>query len=349
MEQVFLLTDYRGQFYSSTKYRGASVDLERLKNYFTLLGFELVVIPFSQVDFRTQDYKNKWVLYQSSEDPGLFYRSYIDDIITGLFLQGAKPIPNLVQFKAHHNKHFMEIVRDLHTSNLIKNICAKRYGTYEDYIKDIEKVRGETFVLKSSNTSKSRGVFLLKNIKQKIKLPKLVSKSPSFQNFRYFIERIRTGKKPLQISNHRQKFILQPYIDSLQGDYRVVVYADKFYVLYRANRQNDFRASGSMLFSYDIKLPEGLLDYAKEVFESFNVPFMALDIGVKNNNFFLFEFQFISFGQYTLEKSKFYYSLKDGIWQKKFEEPNLEREIATSVSNFIQKTNKQVICAELLA
>jgi hypothetical protein len=180
-------------------------------------------------------------------------------------------------------------------------------------------------------------------------LPKLVSRSLSFQNFRYFLERLKTGKKPLRISNHRQKFILQSYIDNLQGDYRIVVYADKFYVLYRLNRRDDFRASGSMLFNYDIKLPEGLLNYAKEVFESFNVPFMALDIGVKDNNFFLFEFQFISFGQYTLEKSKFYYFLKDGIWQKKFEEPDLEREIATSVFNFIKKTNKQVICAELLA
>jgi hypothetical protein len=165
MEQVFLLTDYRGQFYSSTKYKGASVDLERLKNYFTELGFELVTVPFSKVDFRTQNYKNKWVLYQSSEDPGLFYRSYIDDIITGLFLQGAKLIPSLAQFKAHHNKHFMEILRDLHESSLIKNICAKRYGTHEDYEKDIEEIQNEPFVLKSSNTSKSRGVFLLKNIK----------------------------------------------------------------------------------------------------------------------------------------------------------------------------------------
>lgn len=337
MEQIFLLTDYRGQFYSSTKHRGASVDLERLKNYFENLGFELVVRPFAEVDFRTQDYKDKWVLYQSSEDPGLFYRNYIDDIVLGLFLQGAKLIPSLAQFRAHHNKNFMEILRDLHTDSLVKNIQAKRYGTYEDYKKDFEQIKNGSFVLKSGNTSKSRGVFLLKNIKQKLNLPKLISRSPSLQNFRYLIERIKTGKKPLYISNHRKKFILQSYISDLQGDYRVVIYGDKFYVLYRSNRPNDFRASGSMRFNYDIKLPEGLLDYARQVFESFNVPFMALDIGVKDSNFFLFEFQFISFGQYTLEKSKFYYYLKDNMWQKVFEEPDLEKEIATSVVKFIKK------------
>jgi len=344
MEQIFLLTDYRNQFYSSTKHRGASIDLERLRNDLAKLEFELIVRPFSKVDFCTQNYKDKWVLYQSSEDPGLFYKSYIDDILLGLSLQGAKLIPDFAKFRAHHNKHFMEIMRDLHTSPAIKNIQAERYGTYEDYQKDFERIKSKSFVLKSSNTSKSRGVYLLRNIKQKLKFPKKVSGTPSLQNARYLMERLRTGNKPLHISNNRQKFILQPYINGLQGDFRIVVYADKYYVLYRSNRPNDFRASGSMIFNHDTQLPKGLLDYAKGVFESFKVPFMALDIGVKEDEFFLFEFQFISFGQYALEKSRFYYFFEDGIWQKKPEEPDLEREIAMSVAKFIKKTTTRT-CA----
>jgi len=158
----------------------------------------------------------------------------------------------------------------------------------------------------------------------------------SLQNLRYFFEQLKTGKKPLQISNHRNKFVLQRYIDGLQGDYRIVVYGEKFYVLYRGNRTDDFRASGSMKFNYDIKLPEGLLDYAKKVFESFHVPYIALDIGIKDKEFFLFEFQFLSFGQYTLEKSSFYYRFSDRKWQKEYEKPDLEREIAESVSKFIK-------------
>jgi len=337
MTKIFLLTDYRGQFYSSTKYKGASVDINRLRNYFSSFGFELVVISFSDVNFRTQNYKNEWVLYQSSEDPGLFYRSYIDDVIAGLFMQGAKLIPNFYQFKAHHNKHFMEIIRDIHTLPEIKNIYAERYGTNEDYLKNIKKSKKKIYILKTSNTSKSRGVFMLKNIKEKIKLPKFVSKTFSIQNLKYFIEKLKTGKIPLYISNHRQKFILQPYISNLRGDYRVVVYDEKFFVLYRKNRANDFRASGSMKFNYDIKLPQNLLNYSKKVFDSFDVPYMALDIGIKNGTFYLFEFQFISFGQYTLEKSSFFYHLKNKKWNKIFEKPDLEREIATSVTKFIKK------------
>lgn len=337
MDKMFLFTDYRGQFYSSTKHRGAAVDLKRLKNYFTEHNFELTILPFSKIDFRRQNYKNTWVLYQSSEDPGLFYRSYVDDIVLGLYIQGAKLIPNLPQFRAHHNKHFLEILRDLHTLPDIRNLEAKRYGTYEDYLKDVNNLDKKILVLKSSNSSKSRGVFLLDNYSKKIKLPKIISRTLSLQNLRYFIERLKTGNKPLRISNYRSKFVLQQYVDGLQGDYRVIAYGAKFYVLYRGNRTDDFRASGSMKFNYDVELPEGLLNYAKKVFESFNVPYIALDIGVKGNRFFLFEFQFLSFGQYTLEKSSFHYHFKDEKWQKQFEKPDLEKEIATSVSEYIRK------------
>lgn len=337
MTKIFLLPDYRGQFYSSTKHRGAAVNLDKLRDYFIESGFELVVIPFSKINFRTQDYKDEWVLYQSSEDPGLFYRSYLEDIMTGLLMQGAKLIPNFYQFKAHHNKHFMEIMRDIQPLLEIKNIEAERYGTYEDYLKDVEKFKDKTYVLKVSNTSKSRSVFLLQSMKEKIRLPRITSQTSSLQNMKYFIEKLRTGNTPLNISNHRQKFILQPYISGLQGDYRVVVYGDKFYVLYRANRTNDFRASGSMKFNYDIKLPSGLLDYTKRIFDSFDVPYLALDIGVKDGTFYLFEFQFISFGQYTLEKSKYFYTYDNSEWKKVFEKPDLEREMATSVIKFIKK------------
>lgn len=180
MIKIFLLTDYRGQFYSSTKYRGAAVNLKELQDYFIKFGFELLIVPFSEINFRTQNYKNKWVLYQSSEDHGLFYRSYLDDIIAGLLMQGAKLIPNIYQFRAHHNKHFMEIMRDTHILSEIQNIQAYRYGTYEDYFKNINKFEDKTYVLKSSNTSKSKGVFLLDSLRKKIKLPERVSRTFSF-------------------------------------------------------------------------------------------------------------------------------------------------------------------------
>jgi glutathione synthase/RimK-type ligase-like ATP-grasp enzyme len=337
MNKIFLFTDYRDKYYSSTRYRGAGVDIDRLKSYFRNHNLELIVVPFSEIDFQNQNYNDQWVLYQSSEDPGLSYRSYIDDVVFGLYLQGAKLIPGFSRFKAHHNKHFMEILRDISIIPEIKNIHSERYGTYEDYLKGFEKVKEKTFVLKLSSTSKSKGVFLLKNLKDKLNLPKKISRTFSLKNLQYFIEKIKTGNNPLYISNNRNKFILQPFINGLNGDYRIVIYNDKYYVLYRKNRINDFRASGSMRFDYDIVLPEGLLDFSKKIFDGFDVPYIALDIGVKDKEFFVFEFQFLSFGQYTLEKSKFFYQLEEGGWEKINEEPDLEREITTSVTNYINK------------
>lgn len=335
MSKIFLFTDYRGQFYSSTRHKGAAVDLSRLKYFFKIAGFELYVQPFSAIDFRTQNYKNQWVLYQSSEDPGLFYRDYVEDVVLGLYMQGAKLIPDLFKFRAHHNKHFMEIFRDVYPSNGIKNIQALRYGTYEDYLCDSKRKAQNTYVLKASDTSKSAGVFLLKTVRDKLLIPKKISWTPSMTNVKYFFERIRTGRRPLKVSNHRNKFTIQPYIKGLTEDYRIVVYGDKFYVLYRGIRPGDFRASGSKRFNFDIEVPNGLLDYARKVFTSFDTPYIALDIGVKNNNFYLFEFQFLSFGQYTLEKSRFFYKFQSGFWNKVFEKPDLEREIASSVVSHI--------------
>ncbi len=336
MKKIFLLSDYRGKFYSSIKSRGAGVDTGILKEYFAKYNYELVVIPFSKIDFRNQSYKNQLVIYQSSEDPGLYYRSYIEDVVMGLYLQGAILIPGIGHFKAHHNKHFMEIFRDIVDIKEIKKIHSYRYGTYEDYLNDFNKITKEgAFVLKSSSTSKSNGVFLLQSISDKISLPRKISSTFSFKNLEYFFEKIRTGNKPLLISNNRNKFILQTYIGGLKGDYRVVVYGKKYYVLYRENRDNDFRASGSMKFNYDAPMPNGLLDFSKKVFEGFNVPYIAIDIGVKENDFFVFEFQFLSFGQYTLEKSNYFYSLKENKWVKTEEKPDLEREIVVSLVDYI--------------
>ncbi len=121
------------------------------------------------------------------------------------------------------------------------------------------------------------------------------------------------------------------------GDYRIIVYGNKYYALYRKNRENDFRASGSGNLDFEIKLPDGLLDYARILYEKFNAPYVSLDIGYKNNEFFLFEFQFVCLGQYAIEKSGWYYSHNGKEWQKTVEEPDLEREISVSVSNFILK------------
>ena len=111
--EILLITDYRNQFYESVRSHGASMDLARMEKYFSNRGYNLKVMQFREIDFQSNDYKGYSILYQSSEDRGLLYKDYIEDILLGLDMQGAHLIPDFPKFRAHHNKVFMEILRNI--------------------------------------------------------------------------------------------------------------------------------------------------------------------------------------------------------------------------------------------
>ena len=341
MIELYVLLDYRSSFYSSTRYPGASFQIDILTRIFNDNGITLIPKHFRDIDLAKENYGGKWIIYQSSEDPDLLYKEYIGDILLALTLQGALLIPRFECFRAHHNKVFLELLRNVHSLDEIKNLNSKCFGTYEDYRASDSQFTDKSFVLKSESTSKSKGVYLLQTTSEKRKLPEKISRSFSFQNLSYLFKKIWTKKPYIPISNHRKKFIIQPYIKDIPGDYRVIIYDKKYYVLYRENRPNDFRASGSGRFYFDIALPDGLLEYASRIFESFSVPFIALDIGTKNGQFFLFEFQFLSFGQYTVEKSRHYFLKTNTGWEKVLATSVVEEVFAYAVSSFI-KTKQQV-------
>lgn len=341
--EIVLLLDYRNQFYFSTRYRGASVDVEKLKKYFEKHGYNLVVKHFYEIDLRVENYKDKFIMYQSSEDPVLSYKDYIEDVLLAIEMQGAHLIPDFKYFRAHHNKVFMEILRDTLGIKEIQNIYSKAFGTYEEYISSCYADTDDIFVIKPGSGTRSRGVGLLKTYKNKKTLPYKISRSFTFDNLKLFLSKLRTGKSFTPMSNNRKKFIVQSYVQGLDGDFRVLAYGEKYYVVFRKNRKNHFTASGSGNLDFNAELPGELLNYAKTVYEKFNTPYASLDIGYKDGEFFLFEFQCLCLGQYTLEKSKFYYTTaEDGEWKRVTETPDLEREIATTVSNYIQEK----ICVE---
>ena len=335
-KRIFLLLDYRNQFYFSTRHRGASVDVEKLKKYFKNNGYELIVKHFFEIDFRSDNYKGEWILYQSSEDPGLFYKDYIEDVLMTLHFQGARLIPDFRYFRAHHNKVYMELLRDVLPISEIKNIQSKGFGTYEEYTRGNILRSSDPYVLKPGSGTRSSGVKLLATSEDKKKYPHNLSRTLTFDNLKLLISKLITGKPFTPISTNRRKFIVQNFIVGLEGDFRILTYGEKYYAVFRGNRDNDFRASGSGKLNFEAELPEGLLNYAKAVYTQFNVPFMSLDIGYKNGVFYLFEFQCLCLGQYTLEKSKFYYKQINDEWKRVLETPDLEREIVTTVLSHIE-------------
>lgn len=119
---------------SSTKEVAGSMDIAKIKMLFEKQGYSVEIEKFSDVNFKSEKYNNFFVLYQSSEDPNLRYKGYIEDILIGLELIGAVLIPDFYKFRAHHNKVFMEILRDVSGCSLIQNIASKNIGlqTYQD-------------------------------------------------------------------------------------------------------------------------------------------------------------------------------------------------------------------------
>lgn len=244
ISNVLVLTDYRGAFYSSTKNTKTlcTLDVNKIMNYLNKQGFSVDCREFSQVDM-SYDYSGTAVLYNSSEDYGLYYRSYIEDIVLALKNLGAILVPDFHYLRAHHNKCYMELLRKKLLPKEAEKINMRIYGTYEEFKKDI--LSEGRYVVKDSYGAGSSGVELADSLND---LDRVVKKHSMNYSTAVIIREMRRrlfwGKKYHRASSHNKKFIVQNYIDGLSGDYKVLKYGSRFYSLYCKNRDNDFRASG---------------------------------------------------------------------------------------------------------
>lgn len=338
-KNILILVDDRGQFFSSTKEPGGSMNINSILKLFKELGYFVVVKGFSEIQFNNKKYKDHFILYQSTEDPDLRYKDYIEDILLGLEISGANLIPCFEYFRAHHNKVFMEILREkIGYGGIIKRF---HFGTLEELAQSkFEFIY--PIVVKPGAGSKSIGVSLAQNKKQLIKMASKISRSFTLLNSIRRIKSFLKFKKYKPISNYRKKFIIQEFIQGLSGDYKILIYWDKYYIVKRENRLKDFRASGSGLLSFPKNIPNQLLDYAKYIFEKSNTPFMGIDLADLNGKYYLIEFQFVTMGNYALEKSSFHFEKISDKWQLVHENSSLESILVRSVDQYIinYKKNK---------
>ncbi|MFZ1519715.1 MAG: hypothetical protein WAU11_13105, partial [Ignavibacteriaceae bacterium] len=138
-------------------------------------------------------------------------------------------------------------------------------------------------------------------------------------------------------SLHRRKYIIQNFIPHLKNDWKVLIYADRYYVLFRGNRKNDFRASGSGLFKFVQAVPNGLLNFAKTIYDKCNIPNISLDIAFDVNVFHLIEFQALYFGTTTIVKSPFYFERRNGNFALIESKSELEMVYTESIIKYLDK------------
>jgi len=347
MKNLLILTDYNNEYLISynNKDEYVSMDVKKIENVFISRGFNVKVMEFSELDFNTC-YRDYFVLYQTSETIGQFYKKYIEDIIYYLQMTGAKVIPEYKYLKAHHNKGFMELLRNTFLDESLKTISSKYYGS------DIEALKDKTrlpVVIKQISGSGSTSVYCAKTRSEYKKYVKKASKTIIGYGCYNLCSTVVKNqiKKIISIlsSKYRRKiakkvyypFIVQNFIQELSGDYKVLYFGGKYYTLYRKNRENDFRASGGGRL-YEVPMEDNipLLNFAKKLVKEIDFPIIGMDIGFDGNQYHLLEFQMIHNGPYTLQRSNYYFIRKDNQWECVNEKSDLEEEFSRSICEYIE-------------
>lgn len=331
MKELYLLFDGRETFYSDHDRESGilpSLNVARLKTLFGEKGLLLHVLHFCDVDLG-DSWEGRYVLYQSTEDPQGLYKSYIDDLVYALSCKGAIVIPAYRYLKAHHNKVFMEMLRSLTPAPEIQTLRSRIFGSPEEFA-SASDIRYPC-VIKGWFGAGSRGV--TKSDTPAEALDKVKKIAGPFLFREYLRDRARKllGRVCLPFPYRRNKFIVQPMIQGLKGDYKVLVFGEKYYVVYRQNRPNDFRASGSGLLSRPEKVEPGLLDFAEICYRTFDVAYASFDIGFDGTRYHLIEMQFVSFGPVTLTKSEFYFTRKDSDWTRITGRSDLHEELVNAI------------------
>lgn len=340
MNEIIILTDYKNRFGSKAgdfPYR-SGFDKQKLSKYFEEYDYKIKFINLSEVEWLKSLWHKKIVLYTSSEEKDFKYKQYIEDIILGLENLGAICLPNFLHLKANNNKVFMEIFAQSVHENL--NLKSFVFGSKEETLKAYNnKIYTFPVVVKKAAGAKSRGVFLVKNINELISALKKTQNTFSFKSYLYELFRSRKHKGYQVESQYQNKIVIQPFIENLKNDWKVLVFGKDYYVLNRGIKKNDFRASGSG-FNYKAgsssEIPHEVLDYCKSFFEAFDVPNMSIDVAFDGKKSYIIEFQSLYFGTSTILMSNDYFTYKNKKWEIKPIEKDIEKIYVNSIVNYLK-------------
>lgn len=250
MKKIKIIVDYKGFFGSKQKnpiYRGG-MNLDFLVRLFDEKGFDVEILHFTDIDIEKMKQENPYVIYTSSEDYGGFYKSFIEDIILNLENSGVTCLPSYSYLRAHNNKVYMELLRKTVNFEELSSISSQVFGSFEE-LKSTSHEFIFPVVIKPASGAMSRGVGIAHNYDELLRKTQKISSTRNILiDLKDRLRKFKYGDKYVLESLNRNKFIVQNFIPNLNNDWKVLVYGNKLFVLYRGNRENDFRASGSGKF-----------------------------------------------------------------------------------------------------
>ena len=343
MNSLIALIDYKSKFGSKhfdTPYR-SGMDKELLAQYFDELQYHITYKYLHDIDFENEDYANQYVIYTSSEDTGYKYKSYIEDLIFSLELSGAHLIPEYKHLRANNNKVFMELMRQF--IKLTSNLESKVFGSMKDLLINIEKITYPV-VFKTSGGASGTGVCLINSEKELITKVKEINQRDYLSDLRDYGRSLK-HKGYIRESLYRQKFILQKFIPNLQNDWKVYIFGEKLYIFKRPLlKGRGIKASGggydNYFYGLEAEAPDGLFDFAWEVFSKMDVPHISIDIAYDGKDFYLIEFQSLYFGTAGIPYSEGYFTRKESGWDFITKKLDIEKVYADSIVLYLDNKRK---------
>lgn len=325
--KLIFLTDYYDLFRQSLS--GNGLDKKKLTTKLSEYGFEVQEYRLESLANGESEPYGKIILYTSSQKPR--YKKFIEDTMFHLNKNNII-IPRYEILLCHENKGFQVLY-----AREIGLPCPRSlyFGSIEDLESKKDAIRFPV-VFKLASGFASKHIVLVENYHQ---LLRIVHKhfDERYSLFKSFIKDILIHNKTVHsaLSHCTGQYILQEFIPDLDCDYKVLVFADNYYVLRRNVRVNDFRASGSGIFTFP-EPPMEVLDFARFVFTKLDIPMASLDIAWNGKQCYLLEYQGIHFGPYALVNSSFYFKWTGTCWIKINQRSILEDEYARSFAVYIR-------------
>lgn len=345
--KVVLVTG-NNNFFGQTRKPWVSINVTKLVNYLHKNNFEVEQFQFHQLINNPDLVSNSIIFYTFNQK--LNRREYIKDLIHYYSTDSNILIPSYDLLQCHENKGFQELYKKKLN---IKSLQA----FYLNNESEIEKYEiNYPVVLKTVDGSNGKGVYLIKSKDELYKTIRKLQKLSMFTRADLF--RRKYLRKTKQYSEYpeydnlndfiqykdyiteEKNFILQEFIPDLQFDYRVLIIYNRYFVTKRENRDNDFRASGSKRFRFNFEVSDQLLNYAEEMYNKFDTPFLSIDIAQSNENFYLLEFQALHFGINVLVKSKGFYSKEKNNWNFIENKNVIEEQLGHGLIHYLQSKYK---------
>ena len=326
MKKIILLTNYKNIIpQRSHEIEGLKLDI--IAAVLNEHNFEVESMTFQEfVGFLSEHSSLESIYFYYASSQYAIYKSFIQDILMQIPVRGGILVPDFRHFMAHENKSFQELEK----SRLnIKSPKGIPIGTYEEGLEILKHISYPT-VIKKSTGFRSRNVRLAKNITE----GKKILKDMLENNFKFDIDSLylvyRKFKNKTEYPKKFGKVIIQEFIPNLTHDWKILVLGNICVGGKRFVRKNDFRASGSKLYSLEQDPPDSILSFALSCKKQLKCPNVSLDICESDGTVCLLEYQTMHFSLLAW-KSVHYFEFIEGIWQRKEVEHDLEYYMALGI------------------